>query len=226
MSAARALRAPRQARSVESFRRMLDAAEAVMEEKSFDEATIGEIVERAGLTVGAFYSRFADKESLLSCLEERMAAEVNANADTIDGALRAGEPVEAVLRRFLAGLVRFYHRRRAIARALVLRSHSDPELRARLEKLNHRNMLKVSRFLAARAPRGRGAGQHSLEFALLAMRCVLRETVLFHETFPGRRPLTEEELTEQLTRLMLAHLGLAARIGARPAPGRKKGRPS
>lgn len=203
---------------------MLDAAEAVMEEKSFDEATIGEIVGRAGLTVGAFYARFADKDALLACLEERLRAEMNAHADGVDDDRWERGPLDRTLRPFVRSLVRLYRRRRAVARALVLRSRSDAALRARLEKLNHRNLRKVSTFLAARVSPGGGATAADVDFALLAVRCVLRETILFREAFPGRKPLTEGELTEQLTRLLLRHTGLAATPGARPAPGDKRGR--
>ncbi len=218
------VRVPRQARSRESYRRMLDAAEAVMEEKSFDEATIVEIVERAGLTVGAFYARFEDKNALLACLEERLRAEMNAHADAVDDGRWGREPLGRTLGPFVRGLVRLYHRRRAVARALVLRSRSDPALRARLDRINHRNLRKVATFLAARVTPGDSSEAAAVEFALFAMRCVLREAVLFRETFPGRKPLTEDELTEQLTRLLLRHPGRAATAGARPAPGRKRGR--
>jgi AcrR family transcriptional regulator len=220
------VRAPRQARSRESYRRMLDAAEAVMEEKSFDEATVGEIVERAGLTVGAFYARFEDKNALLACLEDRLREEMNAHADAVDDTEWAREPIGRTLRPFVRRLVRVYQRRRAVARALVLRSRSDPALRARLEKLNRRNLSKVSRFLEARVPRRSREQAANVEFALLAMRCVLRETVLFREAYPGRRPPTEDELTDQLTRLLLRHAGLDATAGAAHAPRGKRGRSS
>ena len=46
-------RPPQQTRSQETLDRILDAAERVLEEKSFTEATLAEIMERAGVTVGA-----------------------------------------------------------------------------------------------------------------------------------------------------------------------------
>src|SRR5205085_5933944 len=131
------LRAPQQARSAESYQRMLDAAEEVLLEKSFDAATINEIVARAGLTIGAFYARFPDKDSLLRELETRMDEEF---VDLVDATLQpdkwAGMSVEASLLEYHRALVQLYQRRRAIARALVLRSHTDAALKKRLEKLN------------------------------------------------------------------------------------------
>ncbi len=43
----------------------------LLEEKLFEEISIAEIVEQAGCSVGAFYGRFKDKNSLLMALDER-----------------------------------------------------------------------------------------------------------------------------------------------------------
>ena len=81
------LKTPVQARSVASYERLVAATRAVLEEKSFDEATVAEIAARAGLTVGAFYARFEDKEALLRHLEELLFDEMRALV--ADVALRA-----------------------------------------------------------------------------------------------------------------------------------------
>src|SRR3954465_1577917 len=70
MTTPRFFRPPQQLRSRETLDRILDAAEQVLEQKTFNEATLAEIMERAGVTVGAFYRRFPDKDALLHHLEE------------------------------------------------------------------------------------------------------------------------------------------------------------
>ena len=67
---------PQQSRSQETLDRILDAAEQVLAEKAFGEATLAEIMERAGVTVGAFYRRYPDKNALLRHLDERFFAEM------------------------------------------------------------------------------------------------------------------------------------------------------
>lgn len=57
--------APRQARSRESTRKLLRAATEVLGQHGLDGATIPRIAEHAGLTPGAIYRRFPDKETLL-----------------------------------------------------------------------------------------------------------------------------------------------------------------
>src|SRR5437762_12309546 len=74
---------PQQHRSQETLHRILDAAEWVLDSKSFTEATLAEIMERAGVTVGAFYRRFPDKDALLHLLDERFFREMQARADEL-----------------------------------------------------------------------------------------------------------------------------------------------
>src|SRR3954468_25099297 len=76
-------RPPQQTRSQETLDRILDAAERVLEEKSFTEATLAEIMERAGVTVGAFYRRFPDKDALLHLLDERFFRQMQERADEL-----------------------------------------------------------------------------------------------------------------------------------------------
>src|SRR3954462_15085916 len=83
MTTSRFYRAPQQSRSRETLDRILDAAERVLEEKSFTEATLAEIMERAGVTVGAFYRRFPDKDALLHLLDERFFRELQERGDEL-----------------------------------------------------------------------------------------------------------------------------------------------
>src|SRR5215510_15585649 len=57
--------APQQERSRESLRRLLKAATEVLGQHGLEGATIPRIAQHAGLTPGAVYRRFHDKEALL-----------------------------------------------------------------------------------------------------------------------------------------------------------------
>ena len=214
-----ALREPKQARSVETCNRLLDAAEAIMEEKSFDEATIEDIVSRAGLTTGAFYARFRNKEALFRHLEDRMTSEFIAIFSEVTAgtgtAARGGE----LLRRIIAVWASEYVRRRPVARALVLRSHTDVPIHRRLQNLNRLNHARTIRGLtrdnAIRHPNRAVA----VDFAMLAARSVLREAILFREVWPGRPPLSVDALVRELTRMTLAYLGIDADSDGEAADG-------
>ncbi len=45
--------------------RFLQATRELLEERSFEEITVADIVERADRTVGSFYARFQDKDAVL-----------------------------------------------------------------------------------------------------------------------------------------------------------------
>src|SRR6478736_10297665 len=89
---------PQQHRSQETLDRILDAAEQVLDAKSFSEATLVEIMERAGVTVGAFYRRFPDKDALLHLLDERFFSELHRRADQVlDPTRWAGATTGAII---------------------------------------------------------------------------------------------------------------------------------
>src|SRR5579862_7025727 len=57
--------APQQARSKESMRKLLKAAAEVLGQHGLEGTTIPRIARHAGLTPGAIYRRFPDKDALL-----------------------------------------------------------------------------------------------------------------------------------------------------------------
>jgi AcrR family transcriptional regulator len=79
---------------------LLDAALELFTERGFGATSIPEICARAGLTKGAFYSNFADKEALFLALFDRQAAEraqrirvALADAEAVAQAVTTGEPL-------------------------------------------------------------------------------------------------------------------------------------
>src|SRR5215471_4788198 len=60
--------APKQARSRESLRKLLKAAAEVLGQHGVDGATIPRIAAHAGMTPGAVYRRFRDKDALLEAV--------------------------------------------------------------------------------------------------------------------------------------------------------------
>src|SRR2546427_740385 len=112
---------PQQARSSATYRRLLDAAETLLQEKSFDALTVAEVATRAGVTIGGFYARFADKEALLEALEEQVTETVLAVMRRATDPHRwAGLTVAEALRQYLRELVRGYPTTRVRGRAHVV----------------------------------------------------------------------------------------------------------
>ena len=62
---------PTQQRSRRSAERALDASLELLEENGFDGFTVADVSRRAGVSVGAIYARFGNKESLLRAVHRR-----------------------------------------------------------------------------------------------------------------------------------------------------------
>lgn len=68
-------RAPSQKRSQERVERMLQAASALIAEAGSDAMRMGEVAERAGVSIGSLYQYFPDKGAIIRTLAERYNAE-------------------------------------------------------------------------------------------------------------------------------------------------------
>lgn len=203
------LAVPIQARSVATTRRMITAAESILANRSFDDTTVTEIARRAGVTIGAFYARFGDKDGLLRVLEAELRTAFEALTDAQTTPARwTGRAIAAALRQHHESLVRTYRTHRGAARALLLKAHTEPALRARIDKLNQRNLPLIATAIAAHTRISHPAAERALRFALLTVRSVCRETLLYDQSWPGGKPLSDKELVDELTRMVVAYLGI------------------
>jgi len=200
---------PRQTRSQETLNRVLDAAERVLEEKSFTETTVAEIMERAGVTVGAFYRRFADKDALLYLLDQRFFCEIRQRGDDLLDAERwRGASVADILSAFASAAVEIYTTKRGIIRGLFLRARVDPVIQATARELNAQ-MIERLRVLLCEASRREEIAHpdpdRAIALGLVMFVGALRETTVFGETWPDL-VLVGTNLREELARLYLSYL--------------------
>ncbi len=96
---------PVQKRSRERFERMLAAATELIAENGSDALRMGEVAERAGVSIGSLYQFFPDKTALIGTLVERYNAESRrCIADEL-----AAVASEDDFRRAFAALIDVYH---------------------------------------------------------------------------------------------------------------------
>lgn len=205
---------PQQSRSQETLGRILDAAERVLEEKSFTEATLAEIMERAGVTVGAFYRRFPDKDALLHHLDQRFFTEMHElTRELLDPVRWDGQPLARIIPHVTAVAVPLYRMRRGLLRTLFIRARSDATIQQSARELNGQ-LLKSMKTLAE--PR-REEITHpnpldAVEFGFKMFLGSLRETVVFGEVWPQDGVLPDEQLAHELARMYLGYLGTAGPV--------------
>jgi AcrR family transcriptional regulator len=130
-------RVPQQKRSKESLERLLDAAEDQIRAEGIESLTIATVVSRAGLSVGAFYARFPDRNALLHAVQGRFH-------DRVEPVLLKRVVSEVTPEECLADavevavdlLVGHVLGEQELSRAFMMSSVFDPVLRARGEQVN------------------------------------------------------------------------------------------
>jgi AcrR family transcriptional regulator len=203
------VRPAHQARTRAALNRLLDAAEALLADKGFDEMGIVEVARRAGTSVGGFYRRFRDKDGLLQALHERFYEDAIATADEVLAVERwAASPLKEVLAEVTAFLVRINREREGLFRAFLVRGINDAAVRER----THRLFMHLVERLRALLKQRRAEMSHpdpdsAAEFGL---RAVLGSLDLLIQLRSDELRSGEPRLTAELTRVFTSYLGAAA----------------
>ena len=215
---------PQQHRSQETLDRILDATEGVLEGKSFTDATLAEIMDRAGVTVGAFYRRFPDKDALLQHMDERFFGEVRQRGeDLLDPARWTGACLNDVVRAFTAEAVSIYRSRRGLLRSLFLRARNDQVLQASASRVNEHLLARLRAVLLPLAHEMRHPQPaRAIDLGYMVTIGALRETILFDETWSKPTPADAVDLADELARVLLGYLGAAVGDGFGAASGVKR----
>jgi AcrR family transcriptional regulator len=207
---------PKQARSEETLYRLLDAAETLIEEKGLGDASIPEIVRRAGSSVGGFYARFQDKDALLRALEERFFEQVSARLEALADERRwADARLPEIVDACAAELVAVAGRHRNLIAAFLIRSAHDPAVREGGLRFRRRVAERITRLLVARGdeiahPEPALAIDLGVQFAFGLM----LQRAVTGEIRAAGRSLTDGELRREIARNFLAYL-------ERPDPRRR-----
>lgn len=207
---------PKQARSERTLHRLLDAAEALIEESGSPEVSIPEIVGRARSSVGGFYARFRDKNELLRALEERFFREQRERLDRLTRPDAWGDAtVPAIVRACAEELVTVFRTRRALIRAFVARAVHDVEFRGEAQRFEREVSDRVAALLLSRP----GAIGHprpavAVPIAIAIVFGAMTAGVLLGDPRHPFGSLSAEEAAEELARTFLGYLDV--RLAPRP----------
>jgi len=91
-----AISPPRQRRSRESFERVLRAAGELLEDNGFEGFTIQQVAEHSGVSVGAIYARFSNKETLVHAVHARLMESMGAGDRAVATAGDAADLTETI----------------------------------------------------------------------------------------------------------------------------------
>lgn len=204
------VRPTHQARSQETLERLLEAAEEVVAEKGFDNATVSEIVRRARSSVGSMYARFNDKDSLLVCLHERFCEQAMATAQAaLDATRWEGATIAEIFASAIPFVVHVYHLKRGLIRAFIVRGSTDQPFAERAGRVSR----EISQLLVGLLEARRDEIKHpdpalAIDFGLRMMFDTLDSATLYADIQRTLFKHSPQQVAEELARTFLSYLGV------------------
>ncbi len=177
----------KQDRSRKTLEAMLDAAEQLLDHKSYTDISLTELVSTAGVTTGAFYRRFKSKNDLLVSLHERYLKWLDSLIiEQMDPVRWHGlaAPKRAELAAEL--ICQLFESRAGLLRAMVVYTRQDSAAAVRPKNQPDTSQLPqylligsiCDRMEEATPPRER-PHRDDLEFAVYSAITLARENILF-----------------------------------------------
>lgn len=207
--------APQQERSRESLRKLLKAAAEVLGQHGVEGATIPRIAQHAGLTPGAVYRRFKDKDALLETMVlgilERQEERTKQGL-TPEGAAQIPLPLFA--EQVIGGMVLTYRMNASLLRGMrkFVQSRTDTSFYKKALKLEassftHLIDLFMSHKKEIQHPDPRGA----ISLGIMMVSSMLHEWIVMPGDigpFKQFLPKDDQHLKRELTWAFLSHLGV------------------
>jgi AcrR family transcriptional regulator len=208
-SEAQWVRAPRQARSQETLNRFLEATRELLDERSFDEITVSDIVVRAERTVGSFYARFDDKYAVLYELVEQVFERIGDLVRAFCDPVRwEGQPLSEFVAESVNLNVQAYRRAGPLFRASLCAATSDARFRERRVAVMRLCAEQQKQFLLSRSDEMRCSDPARASDQLFELVSATLDHELLFGRFTSTSPASDHELVVDLTDRCLQVLGV------------------
>jgi AcrR family transcriptional regulator len=196
-----------QHRSRDQRDRLLRAGMHVFAQKGFWQTHVVDIAKAAGCSVGSFYRRFEDKESLFFALQEFMHQRAHENIRAFfDDPARADETFTEMFERLMSNTLRAVRGISGYYRALYEMSLRGYPVWPRMRELEAYQGRRIAKLAAAR-----GATMPAAELALSAQlitRMVNGQIISVVLHGPGPYEADDPRFVQELARICVGHLGL------------------
>jgi AcrR family transcriptional regulator len=206
---------PQQARSRESLRKLLRAAAEVLGQHGVEGTTIPRIAAHAGLTPGAIYRRFSDKDALLETVILGILERQDERLRTgLTPEMAAQIPLPVFAEQLVHSLVVSYRANAGLMRAMrqFVQSRVDTEFWKKACKLEIRSYERlVALFLANAKEIRHPEPKMAVSLGMMMVISTLHELVLNTseiKQWKGLLPQDDRALKNELTRAFLRYLGV------------------
>ena len=200
---------PKQQRSQDTQRKLIAALHLCLQDKFFEHISIKELAERAGVSVGTFYRRFKDKESLVPLLYQDFGDDLLQWVGRLE--LNQYSDLTAAVEQLSVEVYNFLASRKSIFRTLHLNSRLHSSLLDSDELVDRRAiyrrlaavLLKFGTEIKVAEP------SKAADMAIFMMITSLLDKVLYPSLTPAiATNASAEELTLELPKILLPYLKL------------------
>ena len=206
------IHAPKQSRSQDTQEKVLEALEALLGDRFFEQITIRDLAARAGVSSGTIYRRFKDKDALLPVLYARYNEVQVAWGESFweDVDLDSEQGLAPRIRHLVSKHVAFYREHQHILRTVYLYMRLNGELS--LENIDQqRQNLYVEMMgpvLTATSAEGlEPPSEEQFKLFLLLLLSSVNERMLFADLKPVRAlPMSDEVFISELSAALYAYL--------------------
>jgi AcrR family transcriptional regulator len=192
---------PKQARSRESQRKILDATLTLLEDRHFEAITIADIAELAGMAVGNFYKRFKNKEALLPPLYAEYNRRFLEFAEDIQSV-----PTDDPWPHLVKGTVAFFAAHKGLIRALHLHSRLNPTLVPTGSSKAREGLYQALESLITKPGLSARARKRRARMAAVVMVSAITEAILYPDMTPvAVSGLNRSQLITELSELLKSY---------------------
>lgn len=184
------MRKPQQKRSAVTLERVIESAERLLRETEAEDLTIAQVVQDSGISVGAIYARFSNRDGIFAELASRFMRDTLAVFQTLDRAHWQQLSLREAVSKMVQINAALYREHRGILRAIMLRNRvaRSANISTAFEQYNHQVRDDICELLCMHA-----SGIHhpnlmqAIDTSIDAMSCMLRDAiVLADEPAEGR----------------------------------------
>lgn len=202
-----AVRPPKQRRSRESYERVLGAARALLEENGFEGLKVQEVAARSGVSVGAIYERFGNKETLLRDVHARLMQTMSQDNDSLGELAASAGGAAAAVAAVVAGMARVMNDNRKALRAFMHLGAVDEVISARGSRASIALSKTFKRALLPHAAEFRHPDPEvALDVAFRIAYSTLARQVMYGPVFESDRRLGWKRLVDEIGAACAAYL--------------------
>lgn len=121
------IRQPVQKRSQAALARIFESANALISARPFDQVSVSEIAEKAGVSVGSVYQRFKTKDDLLWALYEDYLEQAERQFEHVFAAAPKDADIQVYVLSVVRTVATLFQSRRGVVLSLLLRYRQSPE---------------------------------------------------------------------------------------------------